>query len=147
MSNAVAIGTTVKTVRMEEPPFPPDDGVSRAQVNGYWVDYVGALPNAEDVRKIVAPNADELAAVDKANADTFIASSHPQARATRAMGRVTANAIANLAQKFNGLLAILSQGRLPTQAEADALKVTVRKWPVLLAAAKAENDNETDPQQ
>lgn len=136
---------TIKIVRGEEPSFPPDDGVSRAQVNGYWVDYVGALPSAEDVRKIIAPNADELAVVDKAHADEFMVSTHPQARATRAMGRVTAKAVANVAQKFNALLVILAQGRFPTQSEADALKVTVRSWDKLLEAAKLEKDNEVNP--
>lgn len=110
----------------------------------WTVDYDGDEPTDEQIRRFVEPTPAEMDAVVKSSADAFMVSSDPQAKATRAMGRVTAKAITKIITSYNELLDILVQERFPTQAEVDQLKLTARSWKVLLAAGRQENASEVD---
>lgn len=66
----------------------------------------------------------------------------PLIRLMRSSDRVTYQSVVQVRQAFNGLLAILAQGRFPTNQEATALQLPIRTWAQLKQATQSVIDSE-----
>ena len=45
----------IKVIHSELKPWPPDPGASRAEIGGYFVDYVGQVPTLAEVEAMFKP--------------------------------------------------------------------------------------------
>lgn len=77
--------------------------------------------------------------------DSSASSDDAIARLIRSTNRLTIAAIADVASKHNGLMAILKTGRFPTPQEVASLTIQVRDFATLMSVAKQMAVNEVDP--
>lgn len=125
-------------------PWPADVGVNRDFINGFWVEWAGIKPTDKEVSGHCTPTPDVVANADKQAAKDAMTHTTPLVRLMRSSDRVTYQSVAQVRQAFNGLLAILAQGRFPTTQEATALQLPIRTWAQLKQATQNAIDTE-DP--
>lgn len=94
--------------------------------------------------ELALPPDQQKAAIDKRSAKDLMSHTTPLVRLMRSSDRVTYQSVIQVRQAFNGLLAILAQGRFPTTQEASALKLPIRTWAQLKQATQNVIDSE-DP--
>jgi hypothetical protein len=97
-----------------------------------------------DHPELALPIDQQQAAIDKRSTKDLMSHTTPLVRLMRSSDRVTYQSVIQVRQAFNGLLAILAQGRFPTTQEASALKLPIRTWAQLKQATQNVIDSE-DP--
>lgn len=131
-------------IRETEWPWPVEGGWTREVIGGYWVEWKGARPTAQQVADQWNPPASAIAANEKQSAKDAMTHTTPLIRLMRSSDRVTYQSVVQVRQAFNGLLAILAQGRFPTTQEAASLQLSIRTWAQLKQATQSVIDSE-DP--